>query len=131
MTLLGSFILTSGIYAGFSFFDCCGRFSARRSSFSTAILPEQAGTRQKLHDLGEAEEIEGCENKQVATSHYIPTVLNACIEEFDLPPSATKVHRETSREPIQATGGYGAIDPVPPQQPIVVGSGDENDLLTD
>ncbi len=55
-------------------------------------------------------------------------MLNACIEEFDLSPSATKVHRSSTHEPIQQ-GNYGATDPI--DQPIVVGTGDENDLLTD
>jgi hypothetical protein len=128
MTLLGSFILTSGVYFGFSCFDCCGRWSSRKYSLATAGVPETNGNRQKLDDLGELEEMEGRENKQRATSHYIPTVLNACIEEFDISPSATKIHRASSREPIQQ-GNYGTIDPV--NQPIVVGTGDENDLLTD
>ncbi|CAF1558112.1 unnamed protein product, partial [Rotaria sordida] len=87
-----------------------------------------AGNRQKLDDLGELEEMEGRETKQRATSHYIPTILNACIEEFDIPPSATKVRRSSVREPLQQ-GTYGTIDQV--AQPIVVGTGDENDLLTD
>lgn len=60
--------------------------------------------------------------------NYIPTILNACIEEFDLPPSTIKVHRTTTNEPILG-GTYGATDPI--DQPIVVGTGDENDLLTD
>jgi len=129
MTLLGSFILTSGVYFGFSCFDCCGRWSSRKYTLATTTaLPETAGNRQKLDDLGELEEIEGRETKQRATSHYIPTILNACIEEFDIPPSVTKVHRPSIREPLQQ-GNYGAIDQV--NQPIVVGTGDENDLLTD
>ncbi|CAF0821295.1 unnamed protein product [Rotaria sordida] len=149
MTLLSSFILTSGIYFGFSCFDCCGRWSSRRQAFSTTVLPEvsncflpltikyqilkgifssTAGNRQKLDDLGELEEMEGRETKQRATSHYIPTILNACIEEFDIPPSATKVRRSSVREPLQQ-GTYGTIDQL--AQPIVVGTGDENDLLTD
>jgi hypothetical protein len=40
MTLLGSFILTSGIYFGFSCFDCFGRWSSRKYALSTAALPE-------------------------------------------------------------------------------------------
>ena len=59
---------------------------------------------------------------------YIPSILNACIEEFDLSPSQTKVHRTSAREPGQP-GNYGSTDPV--ATPMVVGSGDENDLLTD
>jgi hypothetical protein len=55
-------------------------------------------------------------------------VLNACIEEFDISPSATKVRRSSTREPLQQ-GNYGTLDPL--SQPIVVGTGDENDLLTD
>jgi len=39
-------------------------------------------------------------------------VLNSCIEEFDLSPSQTKIH------------------PNEENQPIVVGTGDENDLFT-
>ncbi|CAM4761485.1 unnamed protein product [Rotaria magnacalcarata] len=128
MTLLISFILTSGIYFGFSCFDCCGRWKSHKQTFSTARLPETTGNRQKLDDLGELEEIEGREKKQKATSHYIPTVLNACIEEFNIPPSATKIRRSSTREPIQQ-GNYGTIDQV--SQPIIVGTGDENDLLTD
>jgi len=130
MTLLGSFILISGIYFGFSCFDCCGRWATRRNLYSTSILTEKAASRQKLDDLGESEEAEGRETKQRATSHYIPSVLNACIEEFDLPPSTTKVRRGSTLEPIQQqSGGYGSIDQIP--EPIVVGTGDENDLLTD
>ncbi|CAF2908321.1 unnamed protein product [Rotaria sp. Silwood2] len=149
MTLLSSFILTSGIYFGFSCFDCCDRWTLRREIFSTVPVPEvsncflpltiryqllkdiyssTAGNRQKLDDLGELEETEGCETKQRATSHYIPTILNACIEEFDISPSAPKVRRSSIREPLQQ-GNYGTLDQV--SQPIVVGTGDENDLLTD
>ncbi|UJR30010.1 hypothetical protein I4U23_017555 [Adineta vaga] len=40
MTLLGTFILTSGIYLGFSCFDCCGRWSSRKRSIVNAMLPE-------------------------------------------------------------------------------------------
>ncbi len=54
--------------------------------------------------------------------------MNTCIEEFDLPPSATKVHRSSTRERLQQ-GTYGAVEQA--NQPIVVGTGDENDLLTD
>jgi hypothetical protein len=54
--------------------------------------------------------------------------LNTCIAEFDLSPSATKVHRSSTGERLQQ-GNYGAVDQV--NQPIVVGTGDENDLLTD
>ncbi|CAF3466761.1 unnamed protein product [Rotaria sp. Silwood1] len=128
MTLLSTFILTSGIYFGFSCFDCCGRWSVRKQKLSTAVLPETGGNRQKMDDLGELEEMEGRETKQRATSHYIPTILNACIEEFDIPPSTTKVRRCSIREPLQQ-GTYGTLDQV--SQPIVVGTGDENDLLTD
>ncbi|CAF1312263.1 unnamed protein product [Adineta steineri] len=127
MTLLGSFILTSGVYLGFSCFDCCGRWSSRKYSLSTPVS-ETAGNRQKLDDLGELEEMEGHENKQRATSHYIPTILNACIEEFDIPPSATKIRRSSIREPLPQ-GTYGTTDPA--SQPMVVGTGDENDLLID
>lgn len=62
MTLLGSFIITckkicflwsvvrwrifdlGGIYFGFSFFDCCGRWSSRRASLIKAMLPEVSTT---------------------------------------------------------------------------------------
>ncbi|CAF3558098.1 unnamed protein product [Rotaria socialis] len=128
MTLLISFILTSGIYFGFSCFDCFGRWKSHKQTFSTAGLPETPGNRQKLDDLGELEEMEGREKKQNATSHYIPTVLNACIEEFNIPPSATKIRRSSTRESIQQ-GNYGTIDQI--SQPIIAGTGDENDLLTD
>ncbi len=105
-------------------------------------LFQASSIRQKLDDLGELEEAEGRETKQRATSvkifmriskeilyyfcdqNYIPSVLNACIEEFDLSPSTTKVRRSSTRE-----GNYGTIDQV--NQPMVVGTGDENDLLTD
>lgn len=61
--------------------------------------------------------------------NYIPSVLNACIEEFDLSPSRTKVHRNSVHERNQQ-GNYGTIEPLL-EAPIVVGTGDENDLLTD
>jgi len=128
MTLLGSFILTSGVYIGFSFFDCCGRWSSRKYSLTRSMLPKTSSVRQKLDDIGELEEAEGREAKQRATSNYIPTILNACIEEFNISPSTTKIHRTSTQEPIQQ-GNYGATNQI--DQPIVVGTGDENDLLTD
>ena len=54
--------------------------------------------------------------------------MNTCIEEFDNSPSATNVHRSSTRERLQQ-GTYGAVDQV--NQQIVAGTGDENDLLTD
>ncbi|CAF1239861.1 unnamed protein product [Adineta ricciae] len=128
MTLLGSFILTSGIYFGFSCFDCCGRWSSRKRSFVDAMLPEPPSVRQKLDDLGELEEAEGRENQQRATSNYMPTILNTCIQEFDVSPSTTNVRRSSTRDPLQQ-GTYGATNQV--NQPIVAGTGDENDLITD
>ncbi|CAF2776257.1 unnamed protein product [Rotaria sp. Silwood2] len=142
MILLGSFILTSGVYIGFTCFDCCGRWTSKRYSSSRERLPEVStcflpyaiiynllnkintstlSIRQKLNDVGELEETEGGETKRV-TSNYIPTVLNACYEEF-----TTTVRRSSTHERLQQ-GNYGAIDQV--NQPIVIGTGDENDLLT-
>lgn len=58
----------------------------------------------------------------------MPTILNTCIQEFDVSPSATNVRRSSTRDPMQP-GTYGATDAI--DQPIVAGTGDENDLLTD
>jgi len=55
--------------------------------------------------------------------------LNSCIEEFDLSPSRTKIHRNSIVDRT-TTANYGTIDPVT-EPPIVIGTGDENDLLTD
>ena len=58
----------------------------------------------------------------------MPTILNTCIQEFDVSPSAPNVRRSSTREAMQQ-GTYGATDTI--NQPIVAGTGDENDLLTD
>ncbi|CAF1019943.1 unnamed protein product [Rotaria sordida] len=121
--LLGSFIITSGVYICFTWFDCCGRWTSRRYSSSREILPEALSIRQKLNDVGELEETEGGETKQRVTSNYIPTVLNACFEEFN----TTNISRSSTRERLQQ-GNYGTIDQV--NQPMVIGTGDGNDLLT-
>ncbi|CAF5049066.1 unnamed protein product, partial [Rotaria sp. Silwood1] len=121
--LLASFIIISGVYIGFTCFDCCGRWFSRRYTLSKERLPETLSIRQKLNDIGELEETEGDETRQRVTSNYIPTVLNACFEEF-----TTTVRRSSTRERLQQ-GNYGTIDQV--NQPIVMGTGDENDLLTD
>ncbi|CAF1480324.1 unnamed protein product [Rotaria sp. Silwood1] len=118
--LLASFIIISGVYIGFTCFDCCGRWFSRRYTLSKERLPETLCIRQKLNDIGELEETEGDETRQ---RNYIPTVLNACFEEF-----TTTVRRSSTRERLQQ-GNYGTIDQV--NQPIVMGTGDENDLLTD
>jgi len=41
----------------------------------------------------------------------------------------TKIRRPSTREPLTQGNHYGTIDPI--DQPIIVGTGDENDLLTD
>ncbi|UJR16450.1 hypothetical protein I4U23_003352 [Adineta vaga] len=125
MTLIGSFILTCGVYFGFSCFDCFGRWSSRKYSLSSPVIPESDGNHQKLDELGELEAMEGRDNTKRATSNYIPTILNACIEEFDIPPSMTKVRRCSIRDPT-ANGTDDLLS-----QPMVVGTGDENDLLID
>ncbi|CAF1267045.1 unnamed protein product [Rotaria magnacalcarata] len=127
IVLLGSLFLTSGIYISISCFDCCHRWTSREYSFARGRLPETLSIRQQLDDLGELEETEGGETKQRTTSNYIPTILNACIEEFETSPSTTEIRRNSTRERLQQ-GNYGSIDQL--HQSIAVGTDHVDDLLT-
>lgn len=60
--------------------------------------------------------------------NYIPTVLNTCIEEFDISSNPINVRRSLTGENLQQ-GNYGTIDQV--SQPIVVDIEDKNDLMAD
>ncbi|CAF3941016.1 unnamed protein product [Rotaria magnacalcarata] len=127
LTYLSIVLLGSGIYISISCFDCCHRWTSREYSFARGRLPETLSIRQQLDDLGELEETEGGETKQRTTSNYIPTILNACIEEFETSPSTTEIRRNSTRERLQQ-GNYGSIDQL--HQSIAVGTDHVDDLLT-
>ncbi|CAF3350147.1 unnamed protein product [Rotaria socialis] len=119
IVLLGSFFLTSGLYIAITCFDCCHRWTSREYSFTRGRLPETLSIRQQLDNLGELEETEDGETKPRTTSDYIPTILNACIEEFETSPSTTEIRRSSTRERLQQ-GNYGSIDQL--HQPIAIGT---------
>ncbi|CAF3349060.1 unnamed protein product [Rotaria socialis] len=127
IVLLGSFFLTSGIYIAITCFDCCHRWTSREYSFTRGRLPETLSIRQQLDNLGELEETEDGETKPRTTSDYIPTILNACIEEFETSPSTTEIRRSSTRERLQQ-GNYGSIDQL--HQPIAIGTDHVDDLIT-